>query len=106
MKQALVLIVFIFTCFYFFAGSSLALFTKLGKNVQTELFDMDEDTPDSEGKEAKDFKEDGCDEEDFIEILRAAITPDHSILSAHNFRDPHLFISSHVLEKTSPPPRA
>lgn len=106
MQKAFLYSILIFTCVYFFTGGNLSLFSKLGKGVQTELCDMDEDPADPEGKEGKDCKEDGCDEEVYLEILHAATLGQRSQASLHNFRDPHLFIHTHFLEKTAPPPRA
>lgn len=106
MKKVLIHTIFLFTCFYFFTGGNLALFSKLGKGVQTEVFNMDEDAPDTEGKEAKGCKEDGCDEESYLENLHAALFPQNKDLSPGNFLDPDQFISKHILDKSSPPPRA
>ncbi len=106
MKNLTVYIVFFITCFYFLSAGNLSLFSKLGKDVQTELCDLDEDATDSEGKEAKDSKEDGCDEEVFLELFSDALLPGNAHLNDGGFHDPHFALSSNYLEKIAPPPRA
>lgn len=106
MKRAFIYIVFIITSFYFFAGTTVYLLSKLGSQVHTEILDISDDGPDSEGKEGKDTKEDGSDEESYTELIKRALMGGYHPLTQHDFRDPHLFISTHILEKNSPPPRA
>lgn len=106
MKRAFIYIVFIITSFYFFAGTTVYLLSKLGSQVHTEILDISDDVPDSEGKEGKDTKEDGSDEESYTEMLNRALTGSYYPLNEHGFHDLHLFISSHILEQNAPPPRA
>lgn len=104
-KKTLCYSVFMITCLYFLSAGNLSLFSKLSKNTQTELLDLDEDA-DEEGKEAKDSKEDGCDEEVFISLLNASLLPQSHELSDLAFRDPHFFIPKNTVEISSPPPKA
>lgn len=106
MKKVLFHIVFIFTCFYFLSAGNMGFFSKLGKAEQTELFDFDEDAKDSEGKEAKDSKEDNCDEEVFVSLLNSSLLPQNEILSDPGFHYLHSDILNNIVEKTSPPPKA
>ncbi len=105
MKKVIFYIVFIFTCFYFLSAGNMTFFSKLGKVEQTELLDLDEDATDSEGKEAKDSKEDSCDEEVFLTLLHSSLLPQNEILNGTGFDDLHSGILNNILEKSSPPPK-
>lgn len=106
MKKFFTCSVFFIACLYFLSAGSLCLFSKIGKNVQTELYDVDEDTADPESKEGKDCKEDGCCEDILAEILHGILLPSGHQADDITFIDPSLFVHKHVLEKNSPPPRA
>jgi len=109
MKKGLIYIVLLLTCFYFLGAGNITFFSNLGGNVQSELCDLDKDA-DAEGKEAKEDgkegKEDGCEEEAFLALLNSALLPVSNEISGSSFKDVSFFIPKHILEKSSPPPKA
>jgi len=80
----------------------------LNTDTVTEILDLDEDADSEgkEGKEGKDSKEDGCGEEDFLDLMHTAqLASSHSACEI-SFFEKSFLIPQHISEKTGPPPKA
>ncbi|MGZ3863027.1 MAG: hypothetical protein ACXVPN_04425 [Bacteroidia bacterium] len=107
MKKAVLYSITLLTCLYFFSAGNVTFFSKISKNYNTEIVDLDKDASDkSDESEKSDSKEDFNTEENFITESHLRITINSLLSPAVFCTEKSFFAPNPLLEVISPPPRA
>ncbi len=107
MKRFLVYTVSLITCLYFLFAGNICLFSKVNKSYVIEIFDIDEDAAEKDGKTEKEGgKEDKFDEENFLSQNDMLLPT--KVLSALDLLFPEngFSLPTPSFEISSPPPKA
>ena len=104
LKRTLFYSIFFIACFYLLSAGNASVFSKLKKGCQTEICDIDEDEAGNE--EGKDCKEDGCNEEDFLNTQHGFSLNGFLFVQSLCFPENNSFLPQYIRKKNSPPPKA